>query len=644
MGFKLTNEGKIIPSNKLILSERFILQEATDWPALKVTCTDLSTFVKELQTIITNDHSGTETSTQSYQAFRDALKAIQDAQRNISKVNDPAVIIGELKKYLAELSNAFEAIDPAFKANNKQFNETFEALIKIIKDDPATTIENAKNNNENLAKKIRGEVNTISKALQGFIQDKTTLKQDRKDQANAAKAAKTSRTVQWTNPLRTEVLTKLNSLLEVSTRLLDKGAEAASTAISDAMATEFNNLLSVKNTLEPLDKIKEDISKADPFCETIKSIFDTPATKTAAEKLLDYGAKTFGIDGKTKAGEIAGENTDWEKLYDELGDIDVFWKKYFEGYWKDRARSVEALGEAFRQECRVMGFDDKVNPFINFLKIYLVDRNYRITANNYVPLHDAVAKGVGITRAELAKVNDNTDSDVPSNMLVCFKDYYDRSDSDAPKYFDFLQDFEYLRLENLKASTNPTINNVMKSLSPDLSSDEDAIRTLIFYELAGYSVNQLFSGSVTEMDTLPALDGKTTKLRALSDVKKLIELFKNELGGGPSKKWDDEDTDALVTKITLNTTNEVKELLYTIIISYGDSKLYKKVTDAHADWAGFTLDHNKVFTNKEAIEKTGGASRPDTNTVLAMAKKIISYAEAKGIADAAILAIKPLFD
>lgn len=292
MGFKLTNEGKIIP-NKFILSERLILTEAVDWTNVKNACDTLNTFASNLTKTLNQTTLSSDSNENTYQAIEKGKRVFTEIQNTIKNVKDPAMVKGELDKFLDELKEIFAAIDPEFKKQNHQFEKTFSDLITLV---------GSSDYSEKVIGDIRGKIDTILKAFENFLKDKTTFKFDKEDQKAAKKAAAKSSEKTWDTASREGANTNLKRMLAVAKKLLDSGDIAkASKAIGDALG---QNLIDLATKAAAVTfPVTDDITKVDPVLEFSEKLYNS-----AEGKNLIAHAEEMGINVEKDAQADAGED------------------------------------------------------------------------------------------------------------------------------------------------------------------------------------------------------------------------------------------------------------------------------------------------------------------------------------------------
>ena len=138
-------------------------------------------------------------------------------------------------------------------------------------------------------------------------------------------------------------------------------------------------------------------------------------------------AKEYNIN--TSDANSAIDTKDWDKTYKDwpkdTKSQEQFWNLYFKTVWGSDAQKIAYLGEAFRQELVTWGFTEARNPFITFVKKYLLDKKYNITGEHYEKLHNAVVYGK-----------------VPRNLLKCTLEKHKNIIFNRTAYRGSASDFE----------------------------------------------------------------------------------------------------------------------------------------------------------------------------------------------------------
>lgn len=97
------------------------------------------------------------------------------------------------------------------------------------------------------------------------------------------------------------------------------------------------------------------------------------------------------------------------------------------------------MGDPFRNQCEKLGFSEKTNPFISFIRKYVIEKNYPIGGSIYTAIHNAVATGKLSQELLKGTVGNKI------NILNC-KDLYTKSAKEITDYFNYFNDI-YSRSE-----------------------------------------------------------------------------------------------------------------------------------------------------------------------------------------------------
>ena len=152
------------------------------------------------------------------------------------------------------------------------------------------------------------------------------------------------------------------------------------TGINKALVNSLAQEHSLERQLELLKK-----NGFSNFAKEVKSFTDKYSSS------LKTLAKEYKID--TRDTSKALDTKDWDKTYKDWPkdnkSQEEFWNLYYKNVWGSDAQKVAYLGEAFRQELTSWGFTENHNPFITFVKKYLIYNKYNITGEHNEKLHNA---------------------------------------------------------------------------------------------------------------------------------------------------------------------------------------------------------------------------------------------------------------
>jgi len=229
-------------------------------------------------------------------------------------------------------------------------------------------------------------------------------------------------------------------------------------------------------------------------------------------------AKSYDIGMDDVAKAI--DTKDWDKTYKnwakDTKSQEEFWNLYFKTAWGSNAQKVAYLGEAFRQELTTWGFKEEHNPFINFVKTYVVKDGYNITGDKYEKLHNAVVYNQ-ITREELQNKGNKF-----LNLIIFNRSLYNHSAKDIEEYL--------LAHYSIKTRDGDLNFNPLDEIIEALGTTTDAARTDKKYILAAI----MFGNLKYPKSTKPGILGDCTeeKINDIQDVNALVaEMLGNDWAG-----------------------------------------------------------------------------------------------------------------
>jgi len=231
--------------------------------------------------------------------------------------------------------------------------------------------------------------------------------------------------------------------------------------------------------------------------------------KLAASIQKEFAAANYA--GKT----VHARDTDWEARFKSM-DANQFWDEYYTEYWTKDGDRIRALGKTFRDQCEKLGFTDKTNPFITFLKTYLVKKNYNITEAAWVAINNGIVN----------KVFNTTDLTHPTNkacILYC-QDFYTKSGTELEEYVKYYSNI----ILNIKAkiesiftkgvAESPEIKSICSHLFDNDLQVEQFLWLILYNESMSFDKVKRENAS----DKFKAI-GKT--LRPLTEIEYLIRTL-----------------------------------------------------------------------------------------------------------------------
>ena len=395
MSFRLTSTGKII------LSERLILDEASvDYDKIIAQCMTLQDHIREQIKEVMDQGGNNGENSKVLQQYLDRtnklLQEIQNSANTIHKVKDPAVVKSRVKVYIDDIDSLLATLNTAnVPADYNKVKDIFDDIKEKTTNSDFT---------EKLVKELKVQVEKLAQALKTVISNGITVKSDDGDLSQG----------DYVNTLENihKDIIKLKAM-----------ADKHESSIDAAVEQQIVDLLSTTSK----DRKAEFIA----MCK--KAHEGHLGQVVAASKTEPYSGDVDEI-ADTKKG------IDWAKKYAASKNKKSFWDLYFATYWKQDARKIEALGDAYKQECEVMGFKEETNPFIKFLQYTVVTKKFNITKGAYNAIHDSVAASNGsVTKKDLESQNPDT-----LHPIFC-KDFYTKAYGDAREY---LKRFGQIKAQN----------------------------------------------------------------------------------------------------------------------------------------------------------------------------------------------------
>ena len=190
----------------------------------------------------------------------------------------------------------------------------------------------------------------------------------------------------------------------------------------------------------------------------------------------------------------------------------------------------------FEQECTVLGFTEDTNPFIGFLKKYLIA--FDISASAYTALHDATANEEGLSLADIAGKGPLGET----HPIFC-KDLYRKSADDIKDYLKWQRTI-YYSAESKLSSINPATETGLKKTIADniYKCSKDKVTEGFLYGKLDAAGNKA--------DDLPD-SAEALKLNDLEDINRwYIACVGFEGQVEAHLPWDDMASDELLKLIT----------------------------------------------------------------------------------------------
>lgn len=251
------------------------------------------------------------------------------------------------------------------------------------------------------------------------------------------------------------------------------------------------SLVIFKNSLNGL-KNKENLKLIETVVSKINNMGAIEDDKSIANTVAELEDINTTIKNKTRskdrekltAGEKLAGDASWDDLYKNTIDKNKFWEKYFTEFWGSNANKIKSLGSVFKQECEVYGFTDS-NPFIKYIKGFLLKNNISFTSAQYQAIHNSIASGRG------GKVKDLNDLGLKDGAkesinkgynILAYTDLYTKPGKEIEMYM------YYSQIVKSKASADADFSKILfhadnKTLKP-LAEINSALNTLGWDEKA----------------------------------------------------------------------------------------------------------------------------------------------------------------
>lgn len=191
------------------------------------------------------------------------------------------------------------------------------------------------------------------------------------------------------------------------------------------IVVKFNSLNQIDLITETtFDTLKKASRTAANNIDTNNNISSKEEFNSAIKTISSYASNLYAIAQKNNI-KLSGSNsiasnTNWLELYRNSSSKKAFWIKYFSEYWEEDGKDVERFGgDAFKIQCENYGFNEKSNPFIYFIKNFILKYGVKITPQQYATIHNAVVNHL-LQIESLAKNDPNR-----INIIWC-KDLYKR--------------------------------------------------------------------------------------------------------------------------------------------------------------------------------------------------------------------------
>lgn len=521
-------------SIKYILSERFVLNE------------DASTIVSELGSLdrilynyvrSNKESKDTSTDTENIKSISQELSALNNTLSNYKKTStnildkainklsgqvlkssDAAKIKGATKEVLQKVETLLDATSIAgTKVNGTAM--TVKDYLRQIK-----TLAASDDVSKEALLKIKENVAKISSIINALSQKKS-------DNSNTSKDLVT---------IAEDALMNVYNLKQFIQKI--GGAEKFATL------TNADKLMLVVTTI-----CKQQKEGKKSLSEQRQNILDF---SNLTKKVIDASGITLNTD---RTGSI-----NWDERFAKAKDKDSFWDSYYEKAWGNNGNKIRALGYPFRNQCEKLGFSDKTNPFISFIRKYIIEKNYPIGGSIYTAIHNAVATGK-LSQGLLKGTVGNK-----INILDC-KDLYTKSAKEITDYFNYFNDI-YGRSEyepnnifsiDINNITDTDRKRKFKAIISHLNRDDKSrnqIAWLLLFNTLPFTNRGLLSiDDNAKIAAYSVEKVETMTLRSLAEAQAIAKILNPEVTSISSKAFTNDTIKALAAKMPkANISNKTK--------------------------------------------------------------------------------------
>ena len=511
-------------SIKYILSEQFVLNE------------DASTIVSELDSLdrilynyvrSNKESKDTSTDTENIKNISQELSALNNTLSNYKKTStnifDKA--INKLSGQVLKSSDAAK-----IKGTTKEVLQKVETLLD------ATSIAGTK---------VNGTATTVKDYLR---QIKTLAASDDVSKETLLQIK--------------ENVAKISSIINA---LSQKKSDDSNTS-KDLVTIAEDALMNVYNLKQFIQKIGgaekfAALANADKLMLVVTTIRkqQKEGKKSLSEQrqnILDFSnltKKVINASGITLNTDRTG-SINWDERFAKAKDKKSFWDSYYEKAWGNNSNKIRALGDPFRNQCEKLGFSEKTNPFISFIRKYVIEKNYPIGGSIYTAIHNAVATGK--LSQELLKGTIGN----KINILDC-KDLYTKSAKEITDYFNYFNDI-YSRSEyepnnifsiDINNITDTDRKRKFKAIISHLNRDDKSRNQiawlLLFNTLPCTDRGLLSVDDSTKIAAYSATKVETMTLRSLAEAQAIAKILNPEVTNISSKAFTDDTVKALVAKM-----------------------------------------------------------------------------------------------
>lgn len=522
---------------KYILSEQFVLNE------------DASTIVSELDSLyrILYDYvrynkksKDTSTDTENIKSISQELSVLNNTLSNYKKTSTN-IFDKAINKLSGQVLRSSDAAK--IKGATKEVLQKVEALLD------ATSIADADIDGKKSTTNTKSTTDTKSTTVKDYLRQIKTL------------AA--------SDDVSKETLLKIKEnvakISDIINALSQKKSDDSDTS-KDLVTIAEDALMNVSNLKQFIKKIggAEEFAKlanANKLMLVVTTICkqQKEGKKSLSEQrqnMLDFSnltKKVIDASGITLNTDRTG-SINWDDRFAKAKDKNSFWDSYYEKAWGNNSNKIRALGGPFRNQCEKLGFSDKTNPFISFIRKYIIEKNYPIGGGVYTAIHNAVATGKLSQELLKGTVGNKI------NILDC-KDLYTKSAKEITDYFNYFNDI-YGRSEyepnnifsiDINNITDTDRKRKFKAIISHLNRDDKSrnqIAWLLLFNTLPFTNRGLLSvDDSTKITAYSATKVETMTLRSLAEAQAIAKILNPEVINISSKAFTDDTVKALVAKM-----------------------------------------------------------------------------------------------
>ena len=509
---------------KYILSEQFVLNE------------DASTIVSELDSLdrilynyvrSNKESKDTSTDTENIKSISQELSALNNTLSNYKKTStnifDKA--INKLSGQVLKSSDAAK-----IKGATKEVLQKVETLLDTTSiagtkvNGTATTVKDYLRQIKALAASDDVSKETLLKIKENVAEISNiinTLSQKKSDDSGISKDLVT---------IAEDALMNVYNLKQFIKKI--GGAEKFA-----ALANADKLMLIVTTICKQQKKDKKSLS------EQRQNILDF---SNLTKKVIDASGITLNTDRT--------DSINWDDRFAKAKDKKSFWDSYYEKAWGNNSNKIRALGDPFRNQCEKLGFSEKTNPFISFIRKYVIEKNYPIGGGIYTAIHNAVASGKLSQELLKGTVGNKI------NILDC-KDLYTKSAKEITDYFNYFNDI-YSRSEyepnnifsiDINNITDTDRKRKFKAIISHLNRDDKSrnqMAWLLLFNTLPFTDRGLLSvDDNTKIAAYSATKVETITLRSLTETQAIAKILNPEVTSISSKAFTNDTIKALVAKM-----------------------------------------------------------------------------------------------